>query len=129
TIDDDPSAWWLTVDPVSISRTEVMRGGSATIYGTGALGGIISIDHEDIPFTSGKPQIHGEAATRLQPGSAELGGNAGIRVSGNGVSASLSGYRRQFGPMPLAAASQFAQPSGYGTAGYRSRLNIRLSPT
>lgn len=128
TIDDDPSAWWLTIDPVSISRAEVMRGGSATIYGNGALGGIISIDQEDIPFTSGKPQLHGEAATRLQPGSAELGGNAGLRVSADGISASLSGYRRQFGPMRLAAISQVAQPAGYGTAGYRSRLNIRLSP-
>lgn len=128
TISDDPSAWWLTVDPLSINRAEVMRGGSATIYGNGALGGVISVGHETAAFTDGNAQIHGEAATRLQPGSNELGGHAGLRLSAKGLSASLSGYTRQFGPMPLASGSPTDQPSGYGTAGYRSRLNIRLTP-
>jgi hemoglobin/transferrin/lactoferrin receptor protein len=70
------------LDPALIKRIEVVRGPSALLYGSGALGGVISYDTAD-------------AKDLLEPGK-----NSGYRVFGTGRRAiTASGW----GPAPMAA--------------------------
>ncbi len=128
TLSQGASPWWLTVDPMSISRVEILRGSGSVLYGNNASGGVVSLQTNQPEFSDGKGQIHVTAGTRLQPGSAELGGNAGIQLANNGISLSTNVYRRDFGAMPLASSSTADRPGGYDTKGLESTLNIRISP-
>lgn len=128
TMSQGASPWWLTIDPVSISRVEILRGSGSVLYGNNASGGVVSLQTNQPEFSDGKAQIHANAGTRLQPSSTELGGNARIQLAKNGISLSTNVYRRDFGPMPLASSSTAIRPGGYTTKGLESNLNIRISP-
>lgn len=70
------------LDPALIKRIEVVRGPSALLYGSGALGGVISYDTVD-------------AKDLLEPGK-----NSGYRVFGTGATGDHS---LGLGPAPMAA--------------------------
>lgn len=65
------------IDPDIIQRVEVIRGGGSTLYGSGALGGVISFETKD-------------AADLLQPGRTS-GARLRYGYSTNGNQASVSG--------------------------------------
>lgn len=128
TMSQEASPWWLTVDPLSVSRVEVLRGSGSVLYGNNASGGVISLLSHLPEFSDGNPQVHAHAGTRIQPGNTELGGNAGIQLATKGISLNTNAYSRGFGAMPLASSSTSARPGGYATRGLESTLNIRISP-
>lgn len=128
TMSQTASPWWLTVDPMSISRVEVLRGSGSVLYGNNASGGVVSLQTDQPEFSDGKAQIHANAGTRLQPSNAELGGNANIQLASKGISLHTNVYRRDFGSMPLSSSSTSTAPGGYATKGLESTLNIRISP-
>ncbi|PWK58162.1 TonB-dependent receptor domain-containing protein [Roseicyclus mahoneyensis] len=58
------------VDPALIGRVEVVRGGGSTLFGSGALGGVISVETVDV-------------ADLIQPGQT-MGGRVNLGYSSNG---------------------------------------------
>lgn len=65
------------VDPSLVRRVEVVRGGGSTLFGSGALGGVIAVETLD-------------AADLLAPGQT-IGGRLGFGFSSNGQQPSASG--------------------------------------
>ncbi|HET7321251.1 MAG TPA: TonB-dependent receptor, partial [Longimicrobiaceae bacterium] len=41
----------LSIDPLSATRVEVVRGPASLLYGSGAIGGVVNVIEEDIPTT------------------------------------------------------------------------------
>ncbi len=68
---------WHFLDPALIKRVEIVRGPSALLYGSGALGGVISYDTVD-------------AKDLLQEGQ-----SSGFRVFGTGGTGTIAGIRRE----------------------------------
>lgn len=83
----------LSVDPLTASRIEVVRGPASLLYGNNALGGVVNVISNDIP-TSVPTHLEGYAAAQAEsvnPGGAGSGaltvplGNAGaFTVRGGG---------------------------------------------
>lgn len=65
------------IDPALVQRVEVVRGGGSTLFGSGALGGVISVETVD-------------AADLLQPGQT-MGGRLTFGYSSNGAQPNASG--------------------------------------
>lgn len=53
------------VDPASASRIEVVRGPSALLYGSQALGGVVNVIREEVPRTV-HHQLHGDATLQSE---------------------------------------------------------------
>lgn len=65
------------LDPALVQRVEVVRGGGSTLFGSGALGGVISVETVD-------------AADLLKPGQT-MGGRLAFGYSSNGAQPNASG--------------------------------------
>ena len=83
----------LSVDPLTASRIEVVRGPASLLYGNNALGGVVNVISNDIP-TSVPTHLEGYVAAQgesVNPGgavsaalTAPLGGAGAITVRGGG---------------------------------------------
>lgn len=72
------------VDPLVLKRVEVLRGGASTLFGSGALGGVIFLETKDAADVLDEDEIWG--------GSAHLGFNSqGSEVTAAGTLAAQSG--------------------------------------
>ena len=98
------------LDPALIKRIEVVRGPSALLYGSGALGGVISYDTAD-------------ANDLLEPGK-----NSGYRVFGTGATGDRS---LGMGPAPTAAPIRWTVwspgPAGIAVTSARATVLPRLT--
>ena len=126
TLGASASPWWLTVDPSQIYRAEILRGSASVGYGNNAAAGVVALSTFPSAFSDGKWQVHGNIAGRYQPGQTEMGGNGRLSISGPFLSADISAYRRNLGPMPLSAQSNALPPQGYQTEGNKATLGFQL---
>lgn len=70
----------ITVDPFGLGSTEILYGPGSTIYGSDALGGVISfMTHNPLLSTNGKFQVHGDLLGRFS--SANLEKTGGINLN------------------------------------------------
>ncbi|MCX7696181.1 MAG: TonB-dependent receptor plug domain-containing protein [Bacteroidales bacterium] len=71
----------ITVDPEMLDRVEVIYGPGSVVYGSDALGGVISMITPNPIFSkSGKMEIHGKAMTKYATASAETFNSLGLFV-------------------------------------------------
>lgn len=80
------------IDPFAGARIEVVRGAAGVEYGSGAIGGVVRIEDESLPYAhgfGGKVSLNGFSNSRQVAGSAELEGSSralpgvGFRVQGS----------------------------------------------
>ncbi len=126
TLGAGPSPWWLTVDPSTVHRAEVLRGTGSVSHGNQATAGVIGLHSAPNRYTTSGWKLHGQATTRYQPGQAEMGGDASLHLSGRGVSVLTNAYRRNWGAMPLGAGSSAMPPPGYDSKGFQGKMGLRL---
>jgi iron complex outermembrane receptor protein len=68
----------VSIDPLSASRLEVVRGPASLLYGSGAIGGVVNVIEEDIPTTV---PDHADGFLALQGESVSPGGGASGAVT------------------------------------------------
>ncbi len=69
------------IDPLSADRIEVMRGANSLLYGSDALGGVISVSRADLPNAKlGAGALSGKAVTNVNSNNKSLG--TGIQLQG-----------------------------------------------
>lgn len=91
----------VTVDPLSASRVEVVRGPAALLYGNNALGGVVNVISDDIPLEVPE-RVAGEAAGQGE--SAYGGGGATMRLVaplGGGWAVGVRGGARRTGDVRI----------------------------
>lgn len=71
----------ITVDPFGLATTEILYGPGATIYGSDAIGGVITFNTLDPLLSStGKIQVHGNLLARYASSNNETTGGANVNV-------------------------------------------------
>lgn len=69
----------VTIDPVSASRVEIVRGPASLLYGNNAIGGVVNVISDDIPLAR-PAQVGGSATATAE--SAAPGGGAQLELTG-----------------------------------------------
>ena len=80
-----PNQYTATIAPEMLARAEVLRGSSSMLYGSGAMGGVVSFFTKDVPLDTSqqnleiRPQILARYSTATQErlGRLEITGNKG----------------------------------------------------
>jgi hemoglobin/transferrin/lactoferrin receptor protein len=71
----------ITVDPMMLASSEILYGPGSTIYGSDALGGVISLQTKDpVLSASGKPHVSGDAVLRFSSASLEKTGQVAVNI-------------------------------------------------
>ncbi len=81
----------ITVDPFALSSTEILYGPGSVIYGSDALGGVISFRTKDPVLSSnGKMQVHGDALGRFASANLEKTGGLNLSLGWKKVAALIN---------------------------------------
>lgn len=117
-----PNQYFNTIDPFSISKIEVLKGGGSVQYGSDALGGTIQVFTLEPEFDS---KFHANFMGRLathgmeQTGRAELSyGTKNFAIQGNFVS-------RNFGDLVGGKLTGKQSPSGYDEQASNIKAKIK----
>ncbi len=124
---DGPNQYWNTVDPLSVSRMEIVRGPSSVLYGSDAIGGTVQVlgrGYADLDAIEG---FDGNAYYRFAD--AESSNvyrlEAGFGAA-NGFSAYAGGSYKDFGNLDVAELGD--QPNtGYDEHDVDARLEYELA--
>jgi len=76
-----PNQYWATVDPMSLSRVEVLRGPASTLWGSDAVGGTVQLFTKS-PSHFGKSGVTygGEVYTRYATGEDSIAGRGELHI-------------------------------------------------
>jgi len=104
-----PNQYLNTVDPMTLARIEVLRGSGSVLYGSDAIGGVVSL-HTNVPTPSqvaARGRVRSASADRSLAGRAELDADFGpVRLLG-GLGGASFGDLRSAGPLAGATEPQY----------------------
>ena len=94
-----PNQYLATVSPDSLNRVEVLRGAGSMLYGTGAMGGVISMFTKDLILDDATEewQIHSRAFGKYASGASERVGRVEITGTQKRLGFSVGASARRFG--------------------------------
>jgi hemoglobin/transferrin/lactoferrin receptor protein len=114
----------ITVDPFGLASTEIVYGPGSTIYGSDALGGVISFITADPKLsTTGKTEIHGSILGRYSSANTEKTGGISLNLGWKKLAVLLNFSGSDFGDLREGKVSNPA----YGTFGQRSFYAKRIN--
>jgi len=113
-------------DLYSIEKVEVLRGPASVIYGTDALGGVVSITTRE-PKHCDRPQTHGQAMS-LYDGSRNLWRIGGLFEANGPLFAMVMGSSYTQASIPHAAKGTTVNGGSYTTYGGWVKTDYRLTP-
>lgn len=120
-----PNQYLSTIDPFTVNRAEIIRGTGATLYGSDAMGGVVSLYSNELAFAE-KAAIHGKINLNGISRNMEKTGSTSIIYANANVSAELIGSLSKFGD--IVGANQFIQgPSSYDQKAFHGKIKIKLS--
>lgn len=129
TFRDGPNPYWNTVDSLSLERLEVVRGPSAVLYGSDAIGGTVNAftrSHREfgpgIDWNSGV-SYRFASAERSHIGRAETGANLGPTV---GLNAGLS--FKDFGDLQAGDNTRRQPRTGYAEWDLDAKVQWLIHP-
>jgi outer membrane receptor protein involved in Fe transport len=111
-----------SVEPAFAQRLEVVRGPASVLYGPEAMGGVINLVHEPLPFASdGKSVFHGEVAPNFSSNTGEWTGRVRLEGAISSFGWRVDALRREGGdirtPSGTFDSTDFAQTNGAVMAG------------
>jgi iron complex outermembrane recepter protein len=123
----------LSVDPLNAQRIEVVRGPSALLYGSNAIGGVINVIRDEVPSSvpdraTGMVTLQGQSMNSgLGAGGSALVGAGEYALRGEGSFRTGSDVRTPTGPLSntdlrtysLAAGASRVTGRGHGGLAYR----------
>ncbi len=94
-----PNQYLGTISPDSLDRIEVLRGSGSMLYGSGAMGGVISMFTKDLILDNAteKWEIQSRAFGRFASGASERLGRLEVMGSRNRLGFSVGASARRFG--------------------------------
>jgi outer membrane receptor protein involved in Fe transport len=108
-----PNQYLNTIDPLTISSFEVLRGGGSVQYGSDAIGGTIQINSENPDFSGAGPKISGALYGKYWSSDMEKTGRGAIQVGAKKF-AILGGFTyKQLGDMKAGGNLGTLTPTGY----------------
>ncbi|PWJ58681.1 hemoglobin/transferrin/lactoferrin receptor protein [Dyadobacter jejuensis] len=122
-----PNQYLNTVDPWSLQRVEVLRGGGSVAYGTDALGGTIQLFTHQLSFSDSR-QYTGLLRARVATSGMEksLRAQAGMSHQRVALMAGLS--LKNFGDLVGGDSTGRQSPSGYKDLAFDIKGKIYLTP-
>ncbi|HEV7348640.1 TonB-dependent receptor [Telluribacter sp.] len=120
-----PNQYLNTIDPLSLDRIEVVRGGGSVQYGTDAIGGTINVLTQTPQFSE-RRQLKGTALTRWMSGGMEQSGRLALGVSSQKVAVQGGFSYRNFGDLIAGRSIGRQSPTGYQqwSADVKTRLRL-----
>ncbi|MEO0895534.1 MAG: TonB-dependent receptor [Bacteroidota bacterium] len=124
----------LTIDPLSIQRTEVLRGTGSAQFGSDALSGLLSMTTHKVDFSQEGWQVHGNLTGRVGfngnnsgegPQIYEGGGRAEFSISGPKLALSLGGSSYGNNNLPTGFQGTPLDSTAYGRQ-FRD-MNLRIA--
>ena len=122
-----PNQYLNTIDPLSVDRIEVLRGGGSVQYGTDAIGGTIYILTKQPEFTAEGKAFHGLLYGKMVSANMEQSGRAELQVSAKRISIA--------GGLSLKNYGNIVAGKGLGTLNYTAynendadlKISLKLS--
>lgn len=143
----------ISLDPFTIERTEVLFGPGSVIYGSDAIGGVMSFSTINPRFAPDKkPFVTGNASARYSTANQEKTWHADITIAKQRFSSVTSFTRSEFGDLKMGAKGSYdyrkkflvvnennkdisvpnpgplmQSPSGYQQSNFMQKLKFKLS--
>ncbi len=122
----DLTASFSMIDVNDIERVEVLKGAQSSLYGTGAMGGIVNIITKDGHFAH-KPYLSGNAVSGFSSANRLFTGHADIHAGGDKWYLRLSGTHNKAGdirtPEGILPNSRFTSDNFTVKAGFKPLPN------
>ena len=110
----------IALDPFAIARTEVLFGPGSVVYGSDAIGGVMSFYTLTPKFATGaRPLVSGSTTGRYSSANSELTGHADVNVGWKKWALVTSVSHNHFGDLRMGANG----PSQYLRPEYVERIN------
>jgi hemoglobin/transferrin/lactoferrin receptor protein len=126
TFREGPNQYWNTVDPLSVSRLELVKGPSSVLYGSDAIGGTVNVitrGHGDLASaenTHSRIMLRGASAEHSVVGRAEAGHASGALDFFGGVSF------KDFGDLRAGSGTGDQPKTGYTEQAADLKFNLDL---
>jgi hemoglobin/transferrin/lactoferrin receptor protein len=126
---DGPNQYWNTVDPLTVSRLEVVKGPSSVLYGSDAIGGTVNaITRGRESYEEGfnwDRRIYGNYSSASDSGivRVELSGNLGEVFGGL-----LGGSLKDFNDLEGGRHTGLQPKTGYGEMDWDLKMEYRFLP-
>jgi outer membrane receptor protein involved in Fe transport len=122
-----PNQYLNTIDPLSIERVEVLRGGGSVQYGSDALGGTLQVFTKNPNFST-KPTWNAQVLGRIVTQGMEQTGRSELGFANSKI-AFLGGLTyRNFGDLVGGDTTGKQSPSGYDELNFDIKARFRFSP-
>ncbi|MBK8491408.1 MAG: TonB-dependent receptor [Saprospirales bacterium] len=119
-----PNQYLNTIDPFSIERMEIWKGGGSVPYGSDALGGTIQVRTIDPSFSSGDPVFSGQALGLWRSQGMEKTAHPEGEFSARRVAIHLGGTIRDFGDLVGGDTTGLQSPSGYPEGAFDIKAKV-----
>ncbi len=121
-----PNQYLNTVDPLSIERVEVLRGGGSTQFGSDAMGGTVQILTKN-PLFSDKMSINSRIFGKYTSQNMEQTGRAELSFSSKNVAA-IGGFSyRNFGDLFGGDTTGKQSPTAYRERNFDMKIQFKTS--
>lgn len=124
-----PNQYLNTIDPFSLDRIEVLKGGGSVGYGSDALGGTMQVFTRMPGFTEAGSAWAGQVLGQLQSGGMEQSGHGEIAYQSNRMVVQGGTTWRNFGDLIGGDTTGRQHPSGYDERAYNGAARFRLGNT
>ncbi|MBK8041435.1 MAG: TonB-dependent receptor [Haliscomenobacter sp.] len=121
-----PNQYLNTIDPFSIDRMEVWKGGGSVAYGTDALGGTIQVLTQEPRFSSEGADWSGRAIGQFISQGMEQSGRLEGMYSGENTAILAGATLRHFGDLIGGDTTGRQNPSGYDEMAFDAKGKFRL---
>jgi len=107
-----PNQYLSTIAPHNLDRIEVLRGPGSILYGSGAMGGVVSVFTAKLRFSdSGKINLTPQARVRFSTAQSGRVGQLGLKGDNNQLAFSLNVSARRFGDLKLGKGYNLHYPN------------------
>ena len=107
-----PNQYLSTIAPHNLDRIKVLRGPGSMLYGSGAMGGVISVFTDKLRFSdSGKIDLTPQARVRFSTAQSGRVGQLGLKGGNNQLAFSLNASARRFGDLKLGKGYNLHYPN------------------
>ncbi|MBT7983699.1 MAG: TonB-dependent receptor, partial [Akkermansiaceae bacterium] len=127
---EGPNQYWATVDPLSASRVELIKGQGSVLYGSDAIGGTVNVITKNAdPLTYRKDELFSEGRIIYQGSSAEqshTGRAEGIVGIGQSTGVILGYTDRRIGNIKASGLGELPH-TGFDEVGFDLRMDHYFS--
>lgn len=111
----------IAIDPLSLSKVEVLLGSYSTIYGSDAIGGVMNFTTINPVFSSEGTALHGGTLARFSSANMERTGHVNLQISGEEWAYAGTYSRSDFGHSKMGSHG----PQEYLSPQYVEQINDR----